>query len=290
MWLMRRSAALFVGIALGSACLAGVVAAPAAATTVSNEVAFRDAWTNPAQANISLAKDIKLICARGGVAVRNSPKLLTVEGGGQAIIQSGANNGVLEQAGAGGLRMRKLTITGGAATGTGVPPGSGGGGIHTSGKLSVTAGRITRNTAAGWGGGIFAHGAVTLTRSLVSDNTSNNGGGGIWVEGNLKVTNSTIRNNNDAGTFGGGGISATSPTASATVTNSTITGNTAALTSGGIGGGGGRPPRSWAVINPKIKGDPPGTLWGGGRLSAVPHHGAPGVAHFGPHHTPNGGK
>src|SRR2546430_17411043 len=110
MWLMRRSAALFVGIALGSACLAGVVAAPAAATTVSNEVAFRAAWTNPAQANISLAKDIKLTCARGGVAVRNSPKLLTVDGGGHTIIQSCANNGVLEQAGAGGVKEAETTI------------------------------------------------------------------------------------------------------------------------------------------------------------------------------------
>src|SRR2546425_12103780 len=135
MWLMRRSAALFVGIALGSACLAGVVAAPAAATTVSNEVAFRAAWTNPAQANISLAKDIKLTCARGGVAVRNSPKLLTVDGGGHTIIQSCANNGVLEQAGAGGLRMRKLTITRGGAPGDGVSPGSGGGGHPNTGQV-----------------------------------------------------------------------------------------------------------------------------------------------------------
>jgi len=272
MGLMRRSAALFVGIALGSACLVAVVAAPAAATTVSNEAAFRAAWTTPAAANIKLAKDIKLTCARGGVAVRNSPKLLTVDGQGHAIIQSCANSGVLEQAGAGGLRMRKLTITGGAATGTGVPPGSGGGGVHTSGDLSLTAGRITRNTAAGWGGGIFAHGAVTLTRSLVSDNTSSNGGGGIWVEGNLKIANSTIRNNNDAGTFGGGGISATSATATATVINSTITGNTAGLTSGGIGGGGIAANGSWTITNSTITGNTAGSFGGGGIVTAIPSH------------------
>ena len=264
MRVMRRAAALFVGIVLGGASLVAVAAAPAAATTVSNEVAFRATWTNPAGGLITLAKDIKLTCARGGVAVRNSPKLLTVEGHGHTITQSCANNGVLVQAGAGGLRMRKLTITGGTSTGTG-------GGIRTGGDLSMTQGKVTRNTAADWGGGIFGHRAVTLTRSLVSDNTSSNGGGGIWVEGNLKVANSTIRTNNDAGTFGGGGISATSATATATVTNSTITGNTAGL-SGGIGGGGIAANGSWTISNSTITGNTAGSFGGGGIVTAIPSH------------------
>jgi Putative pectate lyase-like adhesive domain len=270
MWVMRRSAALLVGIALGGACLVAVGAAPAAAATVSDEVSFRAAWTNPIGALIILAKDIKLSCARGGVAVRNSPKLLTVDGHGHTIVQACPNNGVLQQAGGGALRLRNLTITGGAATGPGVPPGSGGGGVHTGGDLVVTRGKITHNTASGWGGGIFGQRAVTLTRSVVSDNTSSNGGGGIWVEGNLKVTNSTIRNNNDAGTFGGGGISATSATASAMITNSTITGNTAALTSGGIGGGGIAANGSWTITNSTITGNAAGSGGGGGIVTAIP--------------------
>jgi hypothetical protein len=103
---------------------------------------------------------------------------------------------------------------------------SDGGGIWTTGNLTLSNSTISGNHAVR-GGGIYDQKSLTILNSTISQNTSNNAGGGILSNGDLHIRNSTI-GANSAGGFGGGiytGITLTLAT-------STIYGNHA-----GDGGG-----------------------------------------------------
>jgi CSLREA domain-containing protein len=122
--------------------------------------------------------------------------------------------------------------------------GSNGGGIHSSGTLTVMASAISGNTSSHAGGGIFTDGILTLIDSTVSGNTagddSGGGGvaGGIFNDGTLTLIGSTVAGNTVAGSVGdafGGGIY---NEGTATLMGSTVAGNTASV-SGGIPASGG---------------------------------------------------
>jgi len=128
--------------------------------------------------------------------------------------------------------IQNLTITGGAA-GADVP----GGGIYQlTGTLTVTGVRVTGNTA-GWGGGIYSSGALSITGSEVSSNQAiDNNGGGIYMEGttlsatllNVTLADNTAVNN-------GGGIHDQVNNVMAggmTLTNVTLNNNTAKAAGG----------------------------------------------------------
>ena len=93
------------------------------------------------------------------------------------------------------------------------------------GGLVITGGYTTDS-----GGGIYSTGTLTVADCTISGNTatstsSSTGGGGIDSYGTLTVTNSTISGNSVSSTYTyGGGISSTG---TLTVTNSTISGNMA---------------------------------------------------------------
>jgi hypothetical protein len=172
----------------------------------------------------------------------------------------------------GTLTLNALTLQGGNTIGSPGPPGGpgDGGGIFSSGRLTVTHSTLSDNTAAGGvggsiggpgdGGGIFSSGTLTVTHSTVSGNTAAGGqtngtgfggsgsGGGIFSSGTLTVTNSILSGNTATGTSAnqlggdgsGGGIFSSS---SLTVTNSILsdnkaTGVGAAVVSGHSSGGG----------------------------------------------------
>jgi hypothetical protein len=84
-----------------------------------------------------------------------------------------------------------------------------GGGIFTTGFLTIDQSQIISNTAEG-GGGIyhyFVSGAITITHSLIANNQalgSGGGGGGLNVSRPLYVVDSIIRGNN--ATYAGGGL------------------------------------------------------------------------------------
>jgi hypothetical protein len=166
----------------------------------------------------------------------------------------------------GTLTLDALTLQGGNASGpSGPPAGPGdGGGIFSSGTLTVTHSTLRNNTATGGGGGIgigpggpgegggiFSSGALTVTHSTLSDNAAAGGsarpvqggsgsGGGIFSSGTLIVTHSTLSDNTAAGAGeflgifrapgDGGGIFSSG---TLIVTNSILSGNTA------MGGGDG---------------------------------------------------
>lgn len=85
-----------------------------------------------------------------------------------------------------------------------------GGGIHTSGRLTLSGCTVAGNQASS-GGGIslneagFSEDALSLVNSTVSGNTASSQGGGIWVLfSGIRIDNSTVAFNEAV--LGGGGI------------------------------------------------------------------------------------
>lgn len=118
---------------------------------------------------------------------------------------------------------------------SGSSAGYGGGVYVKEGKLSVSGGKITGNTAtSGTGGGIrsFEGGSVTLSGCTVSNNTSADVGGGLYITngGSTSVDGCTFIGNS---ANRGGGIYISENT-SMTVSDSTVTGNRATVNSAGI--------------------------------------------------------
>ncbi|MEO8197738.1 MAG: choice-of-anchor Q domain-containing protein [Thermoanaerobaculia bacterium] len=113
--------------------------------------------------------------------------------------------------------------------------GRDGGGIASSGPLSVSRSRIEGNSAitppmeyGGDGGGIFTNGGLVLVDSTVSGNFADVSGGGVLAYGAAEVLRSTIAGN--AADLGGG----FRVFASLFVTNSTISSNDSRSDGGGI--------------------------------------------------------
>ena len=116
----------------------------------------------------------------------------------------------------------------------GVFPDSGGG-ILSTGTLTVTNSIISGNRGYA-AGGIFSTGTLTVTNSTISGNVAFDGGG-IYDVGTLTVTNSTITGNSAVGSDvggNGGGIYHNINSSPAMVMNSTITGNSANRYGAGI--------------------------------------------------------
>ena len=96
-----------------------------------------------------------------------------------------------------------------------------GGGIYSSGTLTVINSTLVRNLA-GSGGGIYCdYGRLTVADSTLAGNSAGRGGG-IYSSGTLTVTNSTFSGN--SATYGGGIYN---HPGTLTVTDSTISGNSA---------------------------------------------------------------
>ena len=113
-------------------------------------------------------------------------ELLSIDGGGTTRVLS-----IGEEATVG---LSGLTITGGSTVACG-------GGIHSSGVLTIIRCTISGNSTDGMslhGGGVYSIGTLTVTDSTVSGNTVNgfrSYGGGIWSRGTLTVTDTTFSEN-----------------------------------------------------------------------------------------------
>ena len=102
-----------------------------------------------------------------------------------------------------------------------------GGVTATLESLTITKG----SSGSGLGGGIVSSGTLTISNSTISDNFGGPSGGGIANSGTLTISNSTLSGNSALVT--GGGIY-NLPGATVAITNSTLSGNAA----DGIAGGG----------------------------------------------------
>jgi uncharacterized repeat protein (TIGR01451 family) len=156
---------------------------------------------------------------------------VTIRGNGAAIerVATAPQFGLVFVTGV--LTVDRLTLMGGSAFV--------GGGIYTTGTVTLTNSTVSNNTASNGvgGGGIFnTNGTVTLTDSTVSNNTASIGGGGIFNNGGtVTLTNSTISGNSEVGSaLGGFGGGIDNASGSVTLTNSTVSGNTASRSGGGI--------------------------------------------------------
>lgn len=113
-----------------------------------------------------------------------------------------------------------LTLTGGDVTA--------GGAILNTENLTIRDSWIVANSGD-FGGGILSSGTLSVVGSTISGNKAISGGGGINSSGTATILNSTISGNESPGATGGGIISYSPPaqTASLIVENSTITNNAA---------------------------------------------------------------
>ena len=138
------------------------------------------------------------------------------------------NYRVFEVGGSGDLKIDKITVRHGRRGNFFL-----GGGIYSSGALTITDSIISGNDA-GNGGGIYNEGAkLSVLNTTISDNHAYNNGGGIQTNGPATLTNSIISGNIcDGSCGGGGGIINNSSTL--TITNSVISNNQTSAAGGGI--------------------------------------------------------
>ena len=117
-------------------------------------------------------------------------------------------------------------------------PGNGGGFHSGGGDAVVTGGTVSGNTATE-GGGLWTSGTLTVDGTTITGNTGTgddaaNGGGGIYNEGGVvDVFDATVSDNQATGTAGSGGGVLNSGGETVIMT-STISGNTANRAGGGV--------------------------------------------------------
>lgn len=112
-----------------------------------------------------------------------------------------------------------------------------GGGIYSSGKLSLTDDAVSANKASTYAGGIFSDfgGSLSAYGVELRGNTAGDVGGGLASNGTAKLTNSLVTGNKSA--VGGGGIY--SYNAALTLNDSAVTWNSAPRGGGIYAWGGG---------------------------------------------------
>ena len=176
---------------------------------------------------------------------------ITIEGRGKTV--DAENNYRIFRVSSGGkLTLKNLSITRGNVTGDGggilvniggtakligvtvyANNSAVGGGVHSSGNLTIENSIFRSNISTGAGGGLYiAGGSASISRSVFKTNTATVGGG-ILSTATLTIDNSSIHDNTASGsTNGGGGILVAGGTA--TLTHVTLYKN--ALTGTGSSG------------------------------------------------------
>jgi len=155
---------------------------------------------------------------------------LTFVGAGMnaTVLDGGASGPVFAISSSYTVTITDLTIRNGLNTG----PGGGIQDYASSNMLTLARVKVSGNTAAG-GGGIFSSGPLTITDSVISNNTASGGhsGGGIFLNAeqvDVSLTDVTISGNTAEGYSGGlHDQNDNSASGATTLTNVTISGNTA---------------------------------------------------------------
>lgn len=177
--------------------------------------------------NLNLNRSVRLIGAGAGATIIDGYYVGSISTTGDYLL----GGGVFDVLDAAIVRLEGLTITGGGA--------AYGGGIYSTGNLTLYGVSVEDNESLIAGGGIMNWGQLTIENSTVARNVADEGsdrsrGGGIFNRGTLHAQNVTI-SGNMAGV--GGGL-ATDINAQAevrtTLSSVTISGNEALGNGGGV--------------------------------------------------------
>jgi hypothetical protein len=234
------------GVVVAVGMLLGIAAVPMSAHAQDTIVAcntpalikaINDANATPAPDTLSLApgclyslmtadndlNGLPVITTPITIAGNNSTIARTITAPQFRIFDVGAPNG--------NLTLNNLTVTKGDAA-----ISNGGGILVDNGRgLTLNSSRVTDNKA-GPGGGIFSSGTVTLNSSTLSGNFADASGGGIIAtDGTTTTVNNSRITHNEATDSGGGVVANGSVTFGS---NSLVANNTAASAGGGIFVGG----------------------------------------------------
>ena len=138
-------------------------------------------------------------------------RILILTGSGAGLIggvnfQNGATDGALP-AGGGAINssLTELSIDSSRISSSSAVVGGGnfGGGLLSTGVLTLSYTEITGNTAGALGGGVAAPGGVSITGSSIRGNTSGGEGGGLYAGGAVRVESSEVSSNTAEGDGGG---------------------------------------------------------------------------------------
>ncbi|MBA2714247.1 MAG: right-handed parallel beta-helix repeat-containing protein, partial [Rubrobacteraceae bacterium] len=198
--------------------------------TLREAVATADSNGEPDTITFDLLEGQRTITLTSGQISFTEAQETTVDGGGVVTVSGNDSSRVFDVGADASLTVRGLTVRDGSALVGGDDFDLSGGGIRSSGTLTIVGSNLTGNSADWDGGGIFNRGGVlSVVGTTVSDNTAPEGyGGGIWMSnGTMTIDRSTVSGNTASDT-GGGIVSRTDLEAErTTITNSTISGNTA---------------------------------------------------------------
>jgi hypothetical protein len=160
---------------------------------------------------------------------------LSITGNGATIVQTCADERVIDDADSDLLTIDGLTVTGGDTP-------DNGGGINTSEPFELTNSTVTDNHADGDGGGVESAFGGSFANVVIEANTSGGEGGGIDGSGGsatFSLTDSLIDGNTSV--VEGGGVYASGGGVTATISGSTFVGNESTASVGGglasFGGG-----------------------------------------------------
>ncbi len=145
---------------------------------------------------------------------------LVGEGAGTTRIETFQFQRILRVSGGRTAILSDVTLSGGSAVI--------GGGILSSGNLSLIRSEVSANHADTYGGGIYNYGTLTASQSTISNNNAASDGGGIYNTGTLTVSQSSTSGN--LGDYGGGIFNYLD----VVVDHSTISQNVATSRGGGI--------------------------------------------------------
>jgi hypothetical protein len=216
---------LLVGAAVATVVVAAAPASAATACSVRNgSAAFRSLPAAVAAAPAGSRLVIAGTCA-GPVTIGKDLTLAGRDFGVHRPVLTGQHvSRVLSIEPQATVTISDVIIRDGNSTGP-----SGGGGLQSSGTVTLVRVLVTRNSTVGAGGGILNLGDMVLVRSFVSKNRSGSDGGGIFNAGDLTTWRTDLVGNVAPGV--GGGMFAEGV---ATMHGGIVTRNTAGDVGGGI--------------------------------------------------------
>jgi predicted outer membrane repeat protein len=220
------------------------------AVAVGTEPELRAAWANPRFTRIEVTRNIVLQACRLGDPIRESPRAITVDGGGHVLRQGCFEKRLLRQDGTGFVDLKNIELTRGGSDGPGAA-------VTTRGEIRVTDSTVHENLSEEPGGGIMSQRRATIIRSVITGNLANDDGGGVYARrGGIQVYDSVVSSNLVDGsggalgstgdilvvrshidgntTDGDGGAIYTDEDGDVTVIDSTVNGSTADGPGGGI--------------------------------------------------------